>query len=158
MFVRLNAEAAEMTGNGGQQEELLRELRTEVAQLRRAMETRPAIDQARGMLMATFRLTAQQSWDVLVATSQNTNIKLHRLADALVGTVHGTPLPKAVHKQLAAAVTKMKAASAPGGGTRPASGPAHRSPERRRAAAPARESDGPATRGHGTEERRRPQW
>ncbi|MGK4908059.1 ANTAR domain-containing protein [Streptomyces albus] len=156
MFVRLNAEAAEMTGDGWQQEEL-RKLRTEVAQLRRAMETRPAIDQARGMLMATFRLTVQQSWDVLVATSQNTNIKLHRLADALVGTVHGTPLPKAVHKQLAAAVTKVKAASAPGG-TRPASGPAHRTPERHRGAAPARKGDGPATRGHGTAERRRPQW
>ncbi|WP_051803436.1 ANTAR domain-containing response regulator [Streptomyces albus] len=145
-----------MTGDGWQQEEL-RKLRTEVAQLRRAMETRPAIDQARGMLMATFRLTVQQSWDVLVATSQNTNIKLHRLADALVGTVHGTPLPKAVHKQLAAAVTKVKAASAPGG-TRPASGPAHRTPERHRGAAPARKGDGPATRGHGTAERRRPQW
>ncbi|WP_446037751.1 ANTAR domain-containing protein [Streptomyces sp. SID1143] len=156
MFVRLNAEAAEMTGDGGQQEEL-RKLRTEVAQLRRAMETRPAIDQARGMLMATFRLTVQQSWDVLVATSQNTNIKLHRLADALVGTVHGTPLPKAVHKQLAAAVTKVKAASAPGG-TRPVSGPAHRTPERHRGTAPARKGDGPATRGHGTAERRRPQW
>ncbi|MEU3328166.1 ANTAR domain-containing protein [Streptomyces albus] len=145
-----------MTGDGGQQEEL-RKLRTEVAQLRRAMETRPAIDQARGMLMATFRLTVQQSWDVLVATSQNTNIKLHRLADALVGTVHGTPLPKAVHKQLAAAVTKVKAASAPGG-TRPVSGPAHRTPERHRGTAPARKGDGPATRGHGTAERRRPQW
>ncbi|WP_345944847.1 ANTAR domain-containing protein [Streptomyces albus subsp. chlorinus] len=86
------------------------DLRAEVNQLRRAMETRPTIDLARGMLMATFHLSPQKAWNVLVTTSQNTNTKLHRLASDLVGTVEGVPLPDAVQKQLAAAVAKANSA------------------------------------------------
>ncbi|MET9762453.1 ANTAR domain-containing protein [Streptomyces sp. NPDC006372] len=81
-----------------------RELRTEVAQLRRAMETRPTIDLARGILMASFGLSPEAAWSVLVRTSQNTNTKLHHLARDLVGTVRGSTLPERVQQQLAAAV------------------------------------------------------
>jgi hypothetical protein len=90
-------------------------LHTEVRQLRRAMQTRPTIDQACGMLMATFGLSPQTAWSVLVAVSQNTNTKLHCLASDLVGTVQGDPLPKAVQEQMAAAVAKANATSAPRG-------------------------------------------
>jgi hypothetical protein len=87
-------------------------LHTEVTQLRRAMQTRPTIDQACGMLMATFGLSPQAAWSVLVATSQNTNTKLHRLASDLVGTAQGGPLPKAIREQLAAVVAKTEATAA----------------------------------------------
>ncbi|MFJ4534581.1 ANTAR domain-containing protein [Streptomyces tibetensis] len=80
------------------------DLRAEVAQLRRAMQTRPTIDLARGILMASFGLTPEAAWSVLVRTSQNTNTKLHDLARELVGTVRGTTLPEQVQRQLAAAV------------------------------------------------------
>ncbi len=80
------------------------DLRTEVAQLRRAMQTRPTIDLARGILMASFGLSPEAAWSVLVRTSQNTNTKLHHLARDLVSTVHGTTLPEEVQQQLAAAV------------------------------------------------------
>ncbi|MEV0241122.1 ANTAR domain-containing protein [Streptomyces sp. NPDC050674] len=80
------------------------DLRAEVAQLRRAMQTRPTIDLARGILMASFGLSPEAAWSVLVRTSQNTNTKLHNLAQDLVGTVHGTTLPEQVQRQLAAAV------------------------------------------------------
>jgi anti-anti-sigma factor len=80
------------------------DLRAEVAQLRRAMQTRPTIDLARGILMASFGLTPEAAWSVLVKTSQNTNTKLHDLARELVGTVRGTTLPEQVQRQLAAAV------------------------------------------------------
>jgi hypothetical protein len=73
------------------------------------METRPTIDRACGVLMATFGLSPQTAWNVLVATSQNTNTKLHRLADDLVGTVHGDPLPKTVRQQLTAAIANANA-------------------------------------------------
>ncbi|MFE7897620.1 ANTAR domain-containing protein [Streptomyces sp. NPDC057424] len=79
-------------------------LRAEVAQLRRAMQTRPTIDLARGILMASFSLSPEAAWSVLVRTSQNTNTKLHNLAQDLVGTVRGSTLPEQVQQQLAAAV------------------------------------------------------
>lgn len=81
-----------------------RGLRAEVTQLRRAMQTRPTIDLARGILMASFGLSPEAAWSVLVRTSQNTNTKLHHLAQDVVGTAAGRTLPEQVQQQLAAAV------------------------------------------------------
>ncbi|ANS62975.1 hypothetical protein SLINC_0751 [Streptomyces lincolnensis] len=84
----------------------------EVVQLRRAMETRPAIDMARGILMASFHLTVQQSWQVLVAASQRSNIKLHLIAEAVLGTVEDRALPEPLAGHLAAAVKELDASGA----------------------------------------------
>ncbi|MCH6160960.1 ANTAR domain-containing protein [Streptomyces marispadix] len=65
----------------------------ELEQLRRAMETRPVIDQAHGVLMAAYRCTPDGAWNVLVDVSQRTNVKLHKVAAALVATTQGDPLP-----------------------------------------------------------------
>ncbi|OKH98962.1 antitermination regulator [Streptomyces sp. CB02923] len=97
----------------GPHESGLPDLPAEVAQLRRAMETRPAIDLARGILMATFTLSPEAAWAVLVSASQNTNIKLHLLAQDLVNSVQGAALPEVVQGQLGAAVAKAKAAPVP---------------------------------------------
>ncbi|WP_327716937.1 ANTAR domain-containing protein [Streptomyces sp. NBC_00490] len=83
--------------------------RVEVVQLRRAMQTRGLIDLARGILMATFSLSAEEAWSVLVMTSQNTNTKLHRAAQQLVDSVRGEPPPEEARKQLTAAVTHVTA-------------------------------------------------
>ncbi|MFG3659139.1 ANTAR domain-containing protein [Streptomyces sp. NPDC047706] len=83
------------------------ELGTEVVQLRRAMQTRPTIDLARGVLMATFGLSPQDAWHVLVMVSQNTNTKLHLLAQDLVTAVQGEPLPDATQRQVSAAVSRL---------------------------------------------------
>jgi anti-anti-sigma factor len=88
------------------------DLRTEVAQLRRAMQTRPTIDLARGILMASFSLSSEEAWTVLVAASQNTNTKLHRLAGHLVTAVKGDALPPEVQEQLSSAVTRIQSSSA----------------------------------------------
>ncbi|MFE0106659.1 ANTAR domain-containing protein [Streptomyces sp. NPDC059009] len=85
------------------------ELRTEVGQLRRAIKSRPAIDLARGILMASFGLSPEEAWAVLVKTSQGTNIKLHHIASDLVGTVQGPPLSELVKQQIAAAVGAVRA-------------------------------------------------
>lgn len=85
------------------------ELRLEVAQLRRAMRTRPAIDVARGILMASFGLSSEDAWTVLVSASQNTNTKLHHLAEDLMGAVHGAPVAEDVRQQMAVAVAKVRA-------------------------------------------------
>jgi AmiR/NasT family two-component response regulator len=54
--------------------------------LRIALETRGVIDQAKGILMARHKLTADQAFQVLVRMSMKTNRKLHAVADALVHT------------------------------------------------------------------------
>ncbi|MFC8665985.1 ANTAR domain-containing protein [Streptomyces sp. NPDC057199] len=84
-----------------------RDLRAEVVQLKRAMQTRPVIDLARGVLMASFGLSPENAWNVLVAVSQNTNTKLHHLAEDMVGAVQGDPLPEPLQQQLAAAVAEL---------------------------------------------------
>jgi anti-anti-sigma factor len=85
-----------------------RELHIELVQLRRAMKTRPVIDLARGVLMASFALNAQDAWNVLVTVSQNTNTKLHHVAEDLVAAVTGGEPPGPVRQELAAAVTALK--------------------------------------------------
>ena len=84
------------------------ELRLEVSQLRRAMRTRPAIDVARGIVMASFGLSSEDAWTVLVVTSQRTNLKLHHLAQELMGAVDGEPVPQEIRQQMAAAVTQVR--------------------------------------------------
>lgn len=106
----LHAAVPEVLDGRRQEKGVDQELRTEVAQLRRAMQTRPAIDVARGILMASFSLSAEAAWTVLVTASQNTNTKLHHLAQDLMDTIHGTPLPEEVREQVAAAVLKVQAA------------------------------------------------
>ncbi|MFD7934136.1 anti-sigma factor antagonist [Streptomyces sp. NPDC059755] len=86
----------------------LEDLRIEVVQLRRAMQTRPVIDLARGILMASFGLGVEESWRVLVLASQNTNTKLYHLARDLVAAVLGEPPADAVQEQVAAAVAKVR--------------------------------------------------
>ncbi|TQJ57640.1 anti-anti-sigma factor [Streptomyces sp. SLBN-115] len=87
---------------------LVEDLRIEVVQLRRAMQTRPVIDLARGILMASFGLGVEESWRVLVLASQNTNTKLYHLARDLVAAVLGEPPADAVQEQVAAAVAKVR--------------------------------------------------
>lgn len=87
---------------------LVEDLRIEVVQLRRAMQTRPVIDLARGILMASFGLGVEESWRVLVLASQNTNTKLYHLALDLVAAVRGEPPADAVQEQVAAAVAKVR--------------------------------------------------
>ncbi|WP_314408733.1 anti-sigma factor antagonist [Streptomyces sp. DSM 40484] len=87
-------------------------LRVEILQLRRAMQTRPVIDLARGVLMASFGLDPDDAWSVLVAVSQNANIKLFHLAESTVAAVTGEPLPEALRQQLSAAVAEVTASRA----------------------------------------------
>ncbi|MEV6549646.1 ANTAR domain-containing protein [Streptomyces sp. NPDC051597] len=79
----------------------------ELVQLRRAMRSRGTIDLARGVLMAAFALTPENAWTALVMTSQHTNIKLHRVAQQVVDSVGGVPLPQQVQKRLSAAVAHL---------------------------------------------------
>ena len=83
------------------------ELRVEVGQLKRAMLTRPVIDLARGVLMASFGLSREDAWSVLVDVSQRSNTKLHELAEELVDSVGGAPLPAHLQQRISTAVAEI---------------------------------------------------
>jgi two-component system, response regulator / RNA-binding antiterminator len=69
-------------------------LRTEVEQLRQAIATRPVIDQARGILMATHACSSDQAWNVLREASQLSHTKLRKVAAVVTaGAEGGGPLP-----------------------------------------------------------------
>lgn len=80
------------------------DIAAENAQLQEALESHAAIDLARGMLMASFRLNPQQSWQVLVTASQRSNTKLRLIAEALLQTADGSALPAPLADHLATAV------------------------------------------------------
>ncbi|MDT2004807.1 ANTAR domain-containing protein [Rhodococcus opacus] len=61
-----------------------RDARAEVAGLTKAMQSRSVIEQAKGIVMATGGVSADDAFDFLVANSQQRNVKLNRLAQELV--------------------------------------------------------------------------
>lgn len=61
-------------------------LRAEVADLRRALESHPMIDQAQGMLMMRFDIDPPRSFALLKRVSQDNNVKLRDIAAAIVAT------------------------------------------------------------------------
>jgi GAF domain-containing protein len=60
-----------------------------VEQLQNAMRSRAVIEQAKGILMAERRCTAQEAFDVLVHMSQEQNRKLREVAQTLVDETGG---------------------------------------------------------------------
>jgi len=56
-------------------------------QLGQALDSRAVIDQARGILMATHGIDAQQAFALLAKESQNTNVKLREVAARLVESI-----------------------------------------------------------------------
>jgi GAF domain-containing protein len=58
----------------------------EAANMRRAMESRATIEQAKGILMERHRMTADAAFTVLSHASQRSNMKLRDVADRLVET------------------------------------------------------------------------
>ncbi|MBD9735795.1 ANTAR domain-containing protein [Streptomyces sp. H28] len=90
--------------------EQLHVLRAEVEQLRQAIASRPVIDQARGILMATHGCTSDEAWHILREASQLSNTKLHAIAAALTAGAgsEGEPPPPAVRTALARAVARRR--------------------------------------------------
>lgn len=59
-------------------------LRLELAQLREKLVGQPAIEQAKGILMQTFGITAEHAFDLLRMLSQNSNMRLRLVARRVV--------------------------------------------------------------------------
>lgn len=61
----------------------------EVSGLRRALATRPTIDQAKGIIMADRRCTPDEAFEVLKKLSMDTNVRLADVAAAIVYQTQG---------------------------------------------------------------------
>ncbi|WP_235737368.1 ANTAR domain-containing protein [Nocardioides alcanivorans] len=75
----------EVPATGGAEEVAL--LRSEVDHLRRALASQPTIDQAKGMLMARFRIDSEAAFAVLKRLSQDHNVKVRDIAGAMVAVI-----------------------------------------------------------------------
>ncbi|MFF5367976.1 ANTAR domain-containing response regulator [Streptomyces sp. NPDC013187] len=76
--------------------ECLHVLQEEVEQLRQAIASRPVIDQARGILMATHGCASDEAWHILRETSQLSNTKLRDVAAAVTASAETDgPAPSA---------------------------------------------------------------
>ncbi|WP_225821142.1 ANTAR domain-containing response regulator [Streptomyces naphthomycinicus] len=95
-----------------ERDEQLDLLRLENEQLRRAMDSRPVIDQARGVLMATHGCTPDQAWEMLREASQRSNTKLRQVAAAVTASAapDGAAPPEPLRSALAAAVRLVSTA------------------------------------------------
>ena len=78
-----NAEASSMTNQ-------------ELRDMRAAMVSRAVIEQAKGVLMERYKITADQAFTLLAKASQRSNVKLRDVADELVqtGVLRGAVLPR----------------------------------------------------------------
>lgn len=63
------------------------ELEAEVAGLRRALETRPTIDLAKGMVMQRYSCNSVAAFALLRRVSQEHNVKIRHLAAAIVARI-----------------------------------------------------------------------
>ncbi|WP_217240488.1 ANTAR domain-containing response regulator [Streptomyces sp. AC555_RSS877] len=88
--------------------EQMKQLQDEVAQLRQAIASRPVIDQARGILMATHACTSDEAWTILREASQLSNTKLRTVAAAVTASAgtDGPPPPEDVRAALRTAATR----------------------------------------------------
>ncbi|CCG01502.1 ANTAR domain-containing response regulator [Blastococcus saxobsidens] len=79
----------------------VRSLRTEVAQLKTAMASRAAIEQAKGILMLLVGCGEQAAFDLLAHISSHTHRKIRDVAQAISGSAAGdAPLPAEVGRIL----------------------------------------------------------
>jgi hypothetical protein len=81
-------------------------LEQENTQLRHAIDSHAAVDQAIGVLIAVHRIPPDAGFEVLREVSQHTNIKLHTVAKALIDWALGQPLPKPLEQKLGEAVQR----------------------------------------------------
>ncbi|MGW4020461.1 ANTAR domain-containing response regulator [Streptomyces sp. NPDC005009] len=94
-----------------EREERLYLLQEEVEQLRQAIASRPVIDQARGILMATYGCTSDEAWHILREASQLSNTKLRAVAEALTASAEaeGAAPPEEVRSALSRALARRSA-------------------------------------------------
>ncbi|MCX4999990.1 ANTAR domain-containing protein [Streptomyces longwoodensis] len=91
----------------GRDAELAR-LHRENAQLRQAIASHARVDQAIGVLIATYEVSSAAGFEVLREVSQHTNVKLRTIAEAVIGWALGRKLPQPLAEELEGAVERRQ--------------------------------------------------
>ena len=78
---------------------------TENENLRRKLQTLPVIEQAKGILMGSYGIPADEAFELLRRWSQDTNTKLHLVAQTIINT--------RLHAEASDKVSLRKPASTP---------------------------------------------
>lgn len=87
----VRSEVARIKAEAERTREQLQAAQTEVEQLRVAMQSRATIEQAKGIVMAQYGLSAESAWNYLVRESQSNNVKLRAVAEDMVRNVTARP-------------------------------------------------------------------
>ncbi|MFH8379290.1 ANTAR domain-containing protein [Streptomyces cyaneofuscatus] len=69
------------------------DLHERVRQLEQAVVSHAVIDHASGVLMALTRCSPREAWGKLVRNSQHANVKVRRVAEAVVAAAQGGEVP-----------------------------------------------------------------
>ncbi|WP_308406859.1 ANTAR domain-containing protein [Streptomyces sp. AC555_RSS877] len=78
-------------------------------QLKQAMESRPVIDMARGVLMGWLVCPSENAWEILVEVSQRSNVKVRVVVGAVTAAAAGKePMPQTLRDHLVAAVARWQ--------------------------------------------------
>ncbi|MER5448701.1 ANTAR domain-containing protein [Streptomyces sp. NPDC002766] len=101
---KLRAEAT--WGNAAEGEDLVA-LRAENDKLRRALAGRAIVDQARGMVMVLTPCSRGTARSLLVDISRQCDMKLPRVAEAVVAAWEGKPLPARMLQALRRALQRL---------------------------------------------------
>ncbi|MEU0164404.1 ANTAR domain-containing protein [Streptomyces iakyrus] len=81
----------------------------EKEQLEHALESRPVIDMARGVLVASYACQPEEASEILVTASQRANVKVRDVAEAVTAAATGRPIPAELQAHLAGAVRTWQA-------------------------------------------------
>ncbi|MFF5968769.1 ANTAR domain-containing protein [Streptomyces collinus] len=85
------------------------ELLREKEQLKYALESRPVIDMARGVLVAGYACRPEEASEILVTASQRANAKVRDVAEAVTAAAMGRPMSAELQGHLAVAVRTWQA-------------------------------------------------
>ncbi|MBB3678611.1 GAF and ANTAR domain-containing protein [Modestobacter versicolor] len=84
--VRLGEEVAAFVAIAVGNAEAAARATDDVMNMRRAMDSRAVIEQAKGILMERFKVTSEQAFTLLTHASQRSNVKLRDVAEELTDT------------------------------------------------------------------------
>jgi PAS domain S-box-containing protein len=97
---RMLDEAGNVIGTSGFYVDFTETMQSDISEaVSKVSETRAEIEQAKGLLMAVYGISADRAFDILVWRSQETNIKVRDLARRFIVAMAGT-LPAGVRAQV----------------------------------------------------------
>jgi PAS domain S-box-containing protein len=97
---RMLDEAGNVVGTSGFYVDFTDTLQSDIsAAVTKVAEARAEIEQAKGLLMAAYGISADRAFDILVWRSQETNIKVRELAHRFINVMTGT-LPSDTRNQV----------------------------------------------------------